>query len=70
MDWTDHGDHWTSRNPKGYFINPELDDDEEETEFVVYKGEYADWHGVITGGDLIEKGRFKSVYDAKAYVPD
>ena len=68
MDWIYHvkaPQHWVSSSPPGYFIIQEEDEDG-GSDYVVYKGQFQDWRGVISGDSQLEKiGEFTTLRDAK-----
>jgi hypothetical protein len=57
--------HWVSYSPPGYFIVQEEDEDG-GSQYVVYKGHFDDWRGVVGGDSQLEKiGEFTTLRDAK-----
>jgi len=72
VDWIYHAkapQHWASSSPPGYFIVQEEAEDG-GSNYVVYKGQFDDWRGVVGGDSQLEKiGEFTTLRDAKKNAP-
>lgn len=71
MTWSYHQKpkRWESILPHGYFIVIE-EDDEGNDVYVVYKGSFGDWQGVVGASKQIQKmAVYAALKDAKKHNP-